>query len=177
MAKQWLDWADIQVSSHFNNRPAATAITMVVVHGISLPQGKFGGSAIINLLSGKAVTSNDPLFKNLDNTMVSTHFLIRRGGELIQFVPLSGRAWHAGESEYNGRENCNNYSIGIELEGEDTTPYTDWQYLSLNRLLDALSQQLPLTTIVGHSDIAAGRKTDPGPAFQWDRVKFNKSAR
>ena len=146
---------------------------LLIVHGISLPPGKFGGPEIEQLFTNQLDWESHPYFKEIRGLEVSSHLLIRRDGELIQFVPFSKRAWHAGVSAFRGRSCCNDFSIGIELEGEDETPYSDAQYEVLvavsNALLDAYPR-LSGREIAAHSDIAPGRKTDPGPAFDWLRL-------
>lgn len=149
------------------------AIDLVVIHGISLPPGEFGGPWIDDLFSNRLDPEAHPYFQQIEGLRVSAHLLIRRDGELVQYVPFSKRAWHAGQSCFGERSACNDYSIGIELEGEDNTPYSEAQYRTLNEVLAALMQAYPGITrerITGHSDIAPGRKTDPGPAFEWARV-------
>lgn len=165
----WLVTARHVPSPNYNARPADTEVDLLVIHNISLPPGKFGGSYI------EALFTNDldcgrPAFADLQGLQVSAHFLIRRHGELVQFVSCLDRAWHAGESCFDGRDNCNDFSIGVELEGTDTVPYTRFQYrklAALTRVLQRRFTSLSHDRIVGHSDIAPGRKTDPGPAFDW----------
>jgi AmpD protein len=157
-------------SPNCDDRPAGTEITLAVVHGISLPPGEFGGRGIVQLFTNRLVASAHREFAPLANLRVSAHFLIRRDGTLIQFVPVGKRAWHAGVSMWRGRERCNDYSVGIELEGTDTLPYAAAQYRMLARLLKALARRHPIAAVVGHSDVAPGRKTDPGPAFEWARL-------
>jgi len=152
-------------------RPPGTAITLLVVHGISLPPGEFGGGAILDLFANRLDPAADPYYATIAALTVSAHFLIRRDGALIQFVPCAERAWHAGASSWQGRPRCNDYSIGVELEGADDVPYTAAQYAMLARLARALRRRYPIADIVGHSDVAPGRKTDPGPAFDWDRLR------
>ena len=158
-------------SPNFDERPAGTELTLLVVHNISLPPGDFGGDAILRLFTNTLDPAGHPYFKSLMGLKISTHFLVRRGGELIQFVPCAKRAWHAGESSWQGRERCNDISVGVELEGEDDHPYTEAQYLRLAELTYALRRRYPIVDIVGHADIAPGRKTDPGPAFDWGRCR------
>lgn len=157
-------------SPNCDERPEGSPITLAVIHGISLPPGKFGGDAIAKLFTNRLDASADPYFAGVAALRVSAHFLIRRDGGLVQFVPCHLRAWHAGESSWRGRARCNDYSIGIELEGTDDVPYTGRQYRVLNRLLRALRRRYPIEDVVGHSDVAPARKTDPGPAFDWARV-------
>lgn len=161
-------------SPNCNQRPAGMPIDLLVIHGISLPPGKFGGGAIEALFTNTLDAASHPGFAGLDGLRVSAHLLIRRDGELVQFVPFPLRAWHAGVSHFEGRDGCNDFSIGIELEGTDDSPYTDAQYRSLSDVAQALMVAYPGITparIVGHEHIAPGRKTDPGPAFDWARFK------
>jgi len=151
-------------------RPAGTAISLVVVHGISLPPGQFGGEAILRLFTNRLDPQAHPYYADIARIRVSAHFLIRRHGELVQFVGCFDRAWHAGTSSWKGRESCNDFSIGIELEGTDDIAYAAAQYTMLARLIRALRRACPIEAIAGHSDIAPGRKTDPGPAFDWARL-------
>ena len=144
--------------------------TLVVVHGISLPPGQFGGEDIARLFTNTLDHAAHPFYAAIAKLCVSAHFLIRRDGELIQFVRCADRAWHAGVSSWRGRDRCNDYSIGIEVEGTDDVPYAAAQYTMLARLLQALARRYPIAAAVGHSDVAPGRKTDPGPAFDWDRL-------
>lgn len=158
-------------SPHQDARPAGMAVSLVVVHGISLPPGQYGGEAIEQLFLGTLDAAAHPYFATIAALRVSAHVLIRRDGSMIQFVPFTLRAWHAGESSFNGRTRCNDFSIGIELEGTDTDRYTDVQYDQLIAVLAALKQRYPsLTDVRGHADIAPGRKTDPGVAFNWGHV-------
>lgn len=152
-------------------RPAPCDISLVVVHGISLPPGQFGGSAIESLFTNGLDAGAHPYFASIAGLRVSAHFLVRRDGALIQFVPCGERAWHAGQSTWRGRARCNDFSIGIELEGCDDVPYAGAQYAMLARLVRALARRYPIRDVVGHSDVAPGRKTDPGPAFDWARFR------
>lgn len=157
-------------SPNFNERPRNTIIDMLVIHGISLPPGQFGGTAITELFTNTLNPNADPSYKEIASIPVSSHLLIRRDGSVIQFVAFDKRAWHAGASSFQGRNNCNDYSVGIELEGADTIPYEKKQYQQLVSLVSTLIRVYPAITldrIVGHCDIAPGRKTDPGPAFDW----------
>jgi N-acetyl-anhydromuramoyl-L-alanine amidase len=158
-------------SPNCDERPRGAAITLLVVHNISLPAGEFGGSGIIELFTNRLDPRAHPYYTTVAKLRVSAHFLIRRDGELIQFVPCGRRAWHAGASHWRGRARCNDFSIGIELEGTDECPYEDAQYATLARLTRALSRRYPIAAIVGHCDIAPSRKTDPGPAFDWARYR------
>ncbi len=151
-------------------RPPDTVIDLIVIHGISLPAGQFGGSAIDELFTNRLDANQHPDFQRIASLKVSAHLLIRRDGIIHQYVPFDQRAWHAGLSVFQGRERCNDFSIGIELEGTDEIPYADLQYQQLVRIVKTLMQYYPAITadrIVGHSDIAPGRKTDPGVAFDW----------
>ncbi len=157
-------------SSNYNDRPPATEIKLLVIHNISLPAGCFGGAYIEQLFTNCLPLSADDSFADLEGMEVSSHLLINRQGDVTQFVPFDKRAWHAGVSCFNNCENCNDYSIGLELEGTDDVPYTEPQYQSLvavTRSLMAAYPGISFDRIVGHSDIAPGRKTDPGEAFDW----------
>jgi len=158
------------VSPNRDPRPPGTDITLLVVHGISLPPGEFGGDAIFDLFTNRLDPGAHPYHATIAGLAVSAHFLIRRDGALIQFVPCAERAWHAGRSAWKGRAQCNDYSVGVELEGADEIAYTGAQYAMLARLVRALRRRYAIADIVGHSDVAPGRKTDPGPAFDWDRL-------
>jgi len=154
-------------------RPDGVAVDLIVLHGISLPPGQFGGPEIEQFFSNKLDCDGHPYFDEIRGLEVSAHLLIRRDGELVQFVPFVARAWHAGESCFRGKMNCNDHSIGIELEGLDDTAYDDRQYATLIPLLAAMIKTHPglsARRIAAHSDIAPGRKTDPGPAFDWLRL-------
>lgn len=157
-------------SSNHDERPSGSLIELVVIHNISLPPGEFGGEGVIELFTNRLDPAAHPYYREIHQLKVSSHFFIRRDGELIQFVPCGKRAWHAGVSQWQGRERCNDFSIGIELEGDDQTSFEDAQYATLNALLAVLKQVYPITGITGHSDIAPGRKTDPGPCFDWHKV-------
>jgi AmpD protein len=164
-----------QVSSpNCDERPAGVVADLIVVHGISLPPEGFGGPWIDLLFTNQLPPDHHPYFAEVAGRKVSSHLLIRRDGEIVQFVPFHRRAWHAGVSSYEGRERCNDYSIGIELEGTDEIAYEPVQYRALSstiRQLLAAYPALSLRRIAGHSDIAPGRKTDPGPAFDWVRLR------
>ena len=162
------------LSPHFDARPAGVEPKLLVVHGISLPPGEFGGPWIDRLFTGTLPAHAHPSFRERSTLRVSAHALIRRDGELVQYVPFGERAWHAGKSSWQGRESCNDFSIGVELEGTDQTPYADAQYQALAALTAALLAAYPtlsVEAIAGHSDIAPGRKTDPGPTFDWARFR------
>lgn len=161
-------------SPNFDQRPPGAAIELLVIHGISLPPDQFGGPWIDRLFTNTLDCDVHPYFDRLRGLRVSSHLLIRRDGELVQYVPLHLRAWHAGVSEFAGRSACNDFSIGIELEGSDQCPYTEVQYERLLPLVQALRTAYPAITperVVGHCDIAPGRKTDPGPHFDWVRLR------
>lgn len=161
-------------SPHRDARPAAAAVELLVIHGISLPPGEFGGPWIERLFCGVLPRDAHPYFPEVADLKVSAHLLIRRDGEVLQFVPFHERAWHAGVSKFKGREACNDFSVGVELEGADEVPYTSAQYARLADVSAALMSAYPGITaarIVGHSDVAPGRKTDPGPAFDWTRYR------
>lgn len=158
-------------SPNCDERPPGTAVELLVIHSISLPPGEFGGPHIARLFTNTLDCSAHPWFDGLRDLKVSAHFLIRRRGGLIQFVPCGKRAWHAGVSSWRGRPRCNDFSMGIELEGTDERPFTASQYRSLERLVHALAAAYPIRAAVGHCDIAPGRKTDPGPHFDWTRLR------
>jgi AmpD protein len=157
-------------SPNQDERPAGTEITLLVVHSISLPPGQYGGDAIEHLFTNRLDPHAHPYFREIADLRVSSHFLIRRDGGLVQFVPVERRAWHAGLSAWRGRERCNDFSIGVELEGTDDAGFTDAQYLRLAPLIQYLKATLALRDIAAHSDIAPGRKTDPGAGFDWPRL-------
>lgn len=170
----WLPMARQCPSPHCDERPQPGEVSLLVVHGISLPPGQYGGPYIEQLFLGSLPTDGHPYFAGLAGLRVSSHFLIRRDGELVQFVSTAARAWHAGVSQFAGRERCNDFSIGVELEGTDTDPYTDEQYRQLAALTLLLQQRYPAIRsdrITGHEQIAPGRKTDPGPSFDWLRYR------
>ncbi|GMU73243.1 MAG: 1,6-anhydro-N-acetylmuramyl-L-alanine amidase AmpD [Burkholderiales bacterium] len=167
----WLAGARRVPSPNADERPPGTEVTLVVIHGISLPPGAFGGDAIDRLFTNRLDPALHPAFAAVASLRVSAHFLIRRDGALVQFVPCAMRAWHAGVSRWRDRERCNDFSIGIELEGTDERPYTARQYLRLAALVRRIRRRWPAVELAGHSDIAPGRKTDPGPAFDWARLR------
>jgi AmpD protein len=161
-------------SPNYDERPAVTSLDLLVVHGISLPPGEYGGPWIDRLFTNALPPDAHPYFAMVASLTVSTHLLIRRDGVIVQYVPFHKRAWHAGQSNYRGRERCNDFSIGIELEGADTDPYEPVQYRVLAETILELCDTYPsLSTehVVGHSDIAPGRKSDPGIAFDWPRLR------
>lgn len=170
----WLTTASRIVSPNCDERPKNTTISLLVLHCISLPPGQFGGDAITRLFTNQLDPQAHPYFREIYQLKVSAHVLIRRRGEIIQFVPFDKRAWHAGQSCYRGEFQCNDFSIGIELEGTDDTCYTDIQYAQLATLTKVLVMNYPtlsLERIAAHSDIAPGRKTDPGDLFDWQRLR------
>lgn len=161
-------------SPNCDPRPARCRPELIVLHGISLPPGRYGGPWIDRLFTNTLPAEVDPYFATIQSLRVSSHVLIARDGALTQYVPFNMRAWHAGESRWCGREACNDFSIGIELEGTDDEPYDNRQYAVLTELIAALQRAYPSLAsgaIAGHSDIAPGRKTDPGPAFDWGRLE------
>ena len=164
-------------SPNCDARPDDPAISLLVVHNISLPPRKFGGHGIIELFTNRLDPAGHPYYARIAKLRVSAHFLIRRDGTLIQFVPCALRAWHAGVSSWRGRKGCNDFSIGVELEGTDELPYESAQYATLARLTRALRRRYPIAEVVGHKDIAPGRKTDPGPAFDWARYRKSTAGR
>ena len=166
-----LEGACFIASGNSDERPSGSEVELLVIHSISLPPGEFGGPGIIDLFTSKLDRDAHPYYREIAGLKVSSHFLIRRDGEIIQFVACDRRAWHAGESSWGGRKRCNDFSIGIELEGTDNVPFEDAQYERLAELTRALQANYQITDIVGHSDIAPGRKTDPGPCFDWVRYR------
>ncbi|MGJ8692442.1 MAG: 1,6-anhydro-N-acetylmuramyl-L-alanine amidase AmpD [Thalassotalea sp.] len=169
----WLQNVEHQQSPHYSNRPESSNINLLVIHNISLPPGKFGGDHITNLFLGRLDPCLDPFFAEIAELKVSAHCLIKRDGSVIQYVSFNDMAWHAGVSTYQGKAKCNDFSIGIELEGTDTTAYTESQYAQLSELTNCLLKTYPeiKDNITGHCDIAPDRKTDPGPAFNWHFYK------
>lgn len=168
----WLTGIAHCPSNHFDARPKGGDIDLLVIHNISLPPGEFGGGHIQAFFTDKLDASIHSYFSSIQALKVASHLLIERGGEVTQFVSFEDRAWHAGRSEFHGRANCNDYSIGIELEGTDDLPYTDHQYEKLTKitqLLMGVYKKITKDHIAGHCDIAPDRKTDPGPAFDWTR--------
>jgi len=169
----WLRGIRRRPSPHADERPAGSRIELVVLHGVSLPPGEFGGPWVEAFFAGDIDPHAHPFFEEIRDLRVAPHILVRRTGEIIQFVSCLRRAWHAGRSSWRGRVECNDYSVGIELEGTDDTPYEEAQYDALARVLSALLEAYPALgedALAGHSDVAPGRKTDPGPAFAWERL-------
>lgn len=157
-------------SPNFDARPEDATVSLVVVHAISLPPGIFSGDCVERLFLNSLDVSAHPYFAALAGLRVSSHFFIRRDGELVQFVSCRDRAWHAGASAWQGRSRCNDFSIGIELEGCDDQAFDEPQYRGLVRLLECLCRRYPITAVAGHADVSPGRKTDPGPCFDWSRL-------
>jgi AmpD protein len=169
-----LELARQEPSPNCDDRPRGVEPDLIVVHGISLPPGEFGGPWIDRLFTNALPADGHPYFAEVAGLRVSSHLLIRRSGEVVQYVPFHRRAWHAGVSSWAGRERCNDFSIGIELEGADHSPYESTQYAMLARVITVLCRSYPQLTpdrVVGHSDIAPGRKSDPGPSFDWPRLR------
>lgn len=167
----WLGGARHCPSPNFGARPADARITLAVVHSISLPPGVFGGDEVEQLFTNTLDWDAHPYFDSIRGLQVSTHFFVRRDGERVQFVSCDERAWHAGRSAWQGRVECNDWSIGIELEGLEGGSFEAAQYDALAGLLDAIAQRYPLTAVAGHEHIAPGRKFDPGPGFDWARLR------
>ncbi|WP_018607793.1 1,6-anhydro-N-acetylmuramyl-L-alanine amidase AmpD [Uliginosibacterium gangwonense] len=163
----WVEQARRVVSPNHDKRTNDEIPSLVVVHAISLPPDQFGGPGVEQLFTNTLDANEHPYYAGIHELRVSAHFFIRRDGELIQFVSVQDRAWHAGVSSWWGRERCNDFSIGIELEGCDTLPFEPLQYQSLASLVHCLQTHYPIREVVGHSDVAPGRKTDPGPCFDW----------
>lgn len=170
----WVQGARKLCSPNHNKRPEAETISLLVIHNISLPPGEFGGGYVESFFTNKLPVADHSFFQEISDLQVSAHLFVSRQGEVTQFVGLADRAWHAGVSCIEGREGCNDFSIGIELEGTDDLPYTDAQYAALQEITRLIQAEYPLITsdrIVGHCDIAPDRKTDPGPAFDWQRFR------
>lgn len=158
-------------SPNFGLRPTGTVVDLIIIHSISLPPGQYGGPEVEQLFTNTLDWDAHPYFQAIRGMEVSSHFFIRRTGEVIQFVPCDKRAWHAGQSSWQGRDNCNDYSIGIELEGLEGDTFDPAQYTALTRLCHALQQHYPIAHIVGHEHVAPGRKQDPGPGFDWSLLQ------
>lgn len=167
----WCPKAQRLLSPNHDERPPDVAVDLLVVHNVSLPPGEFNGPWIADLFLNRLDCDAHPYFRQLRDLKVSAHFLVRRDGSLIQFVPTRARAWHAGASHHCGRERCNDFSVGVELEGSDFVPFTDHQYSSLSKLSFALCQRHPIRSVVGHEHVAPTRKTDPGPFFDWPNFR------
>ena len=173
-AAGWLRAANVHESPNFDARPDGATVRLVVVHGISLPPGEFGGGHVQDFFCNRLDSQSHPYFAEICDMRVSAHCLVERDGRVTQFVSFDDRAWHAGESEWRGQSACNDFSVGIELEGCDDRAYEDAQYEALARLVGALRARYPAIAddaVTGHSDIAPGRKTDPGPAFDWEKLQ------
>ena len=168
-ANGWVSGVRRIASPNCDVRPPGIAVDLLVIHNISLPPGEFGSKAVTQLFTNTLDAEAHPYYAHLKGLKVSAHFLIRRDGDTIQFVPCSKRAWHAGISLWQGRSGCNDFSIGVELEGSDNVPFDDQQYAALVRLTRLLRRTYPIRAIVGHADIAPERKTDPGACFDWPR--------
>ncbi len=163
--------SDPLISPHCDERPPGAKIELLVIHNISLPPGEYGGPWIDDLFMGRLDPEAHPYFAEVAALKVSSHYLIRRDGSLVQYVPEEKRAWHAGVSSWKGRSRCNDFSIGVELEGSDDVPFSEPQYEALASLTKSILERHGKLDIAGHSDIAPGRKTDPGPWFDWDRFR------
>jgi AmpD protein len=163
----WWSAARACPSPNFGARPAQAVVSLVIVHSISLPPGEYGGDAIERLFTNRLDWASHPFFETIQGLQVSAHFVVRRDGELLQFVSCDDRAWHAGQSHWRGRDNCNDWSIGIELEGLEGQAFEAAQYRQLARLLRVLSARYPIEEAVGHEHVAPGRKADPGAGFDW----------
>lgn len=170
-ANGWVSGVRHVFSPNHDVRPPSTPIELLVIHNISLPPNEYGGAAIERFFTNALDHSEHPYYEQLKGVRVSAHFLVRRNGQILQFVSCNKRAWHAGVSAWRGRTRCNDFSIGIELEGSDFESFTERQYASLARLTRCLKRAYPISDITGHSDIAPGRKTDPGPFFDWEMYK------
>lgn len=173
----WLEGARQVPSPNCDAWPDQGFPELLVIHAISLPPEQFGGKGVEQLFTNTLDPAEHEYYAGISHLRVSAHFFIRRTGEIVQFVPLGRRAWHAGVSAWRGRERCNDFSLGIELEGCDTKPFEDSQYASLGALVGVLVEQFSALEICGHSDIAPGRKTDPGPFFDWSRVPVLASSK
>ena len=171
-AEGWLNGAEWLPSPNFGPRPADAEVSLAVIHNISLPPNEFGGEWITDLFLNQLDPAAHPYFATIHTYEVSAHFLIRRDGALLQFVSCARRAWHAGVSSWRGRERCNDFSIGIELEGLEGGTFEHAQYVTLGRLIDALARRYPLRAIAGHEHVAPGRKADPGAGFDWTLVRL-----
>ncbi|WP_231874459.1 1,6-anhydro-N-acetylmuramyl-L-alanine amidase AmpD [Azoarcus sp. KH32C] len=167
----WLDAAESCPSPNFDARPEGTVVNLIVVHAISLPPDEFGGPGVQQLFTNSLDPAAHPYYATICHLRVSAHFFIRRDGSLMQFVSTDERAWHAGASRWRDRERCNDFSIGVELEGCDTMPFEPAQYDCLAALVRDLCSHYPIEAVTGHSDIAPGRKTDPGRCFDWPRLR------
>jgi len=165
------DEAKFIASPNLDVRPSPDDISLIVIHNISLPPNQYGGNGVIELFTNQLNPDEHPYYAEIAHLKVSSHFFIRRDGELIQFASCNDRAWHAGASHWQGRERCNDFSIGVELEGSDFEAFEPIQYETLNTLIASIKARYPIQAITGHSDIAPGRKTDPGAYFDWSHIK------
>lgn len=175
-AAGWCRAASRYESPHCDERPPGAVADLLLIHNISLPAGRFGGPHVADLFTGRVDYNAHPSFADLRGVRVSAHFFIRRDGRVQQFVSADGRAWHAGVSAFEGRERCNDFSIGVEMEGSDEVPFAPVQYRALAALTLALQRRYPLAAVAGHQHVAPGRKTDPGPCFDWDLYKMTWAA-
>ena len=166
----WAEGAVRCPSTHSDERPAGSPIDLLVIHNISLPPGEFGTGCVRRFFTDRLSVDEHPTFESLRDLHVTSHFLIERTGTVTQFLPCTARGWHAGISSFEGRSRCNDFSIGIEVEGTDFCPFEEAQYAALVRLARAIILRYPIRAVAGHSDIAPGRKTDPGPFFDWSRL-------
>jgi len=169
-ADGWCSGARRCACPNFGPRPAGCKVTLAVIHSISLPPGEYGGDHIERLFANRLDWDAHPYFQQIRGLQVSSHFVVRRDGELLQFVSCNERAWHAGRSAWQGREGCNDFSVGVELEGLEGERFEDAQYARLLPLLRAIARRYPLQGVAGHEHVAPGRKIDPGPGFDWPRV-------
>lgn len=170
-ASGWLPGVARVASPFCDARPASAIVDLILIHNISLPPGRFGSGDVVRLFAGTLDPGAHPFYAALAGASVSAHFFVDRDGTVVQFVSTRDRAWHAGASRFEGRAGCNDFSVGIELEGTDFTAFAEEQYLALDRLLVALQDTYPVRAVRGHSDVAAERKTDPGPFFDWHRLR------
>jgi AmpD protein len=175
-ADGWVDRVRRVPSPNRDARPGGAAVSLLLLHAISLPPGEYGGDAIERLFTNRLDPAAHPYFAAIAGLEVSSHLLLRRDGGLLQFVPVHERAWHAGASVWRGRGRCNDFSVGVELEGSEDGPFEDAQYERLCELIHALRARLPLRDVAAHSDVAPGRKTDPGPHFDWARLLADLAA-
>jgi N-acetyl-anhydromuramoyl-L-alanine amidase len=166
----WWSAATRRASPNFDSRPAETRVKLVVLHHISLPAGQFDGDLVCDFFENRLDVVRCPMLSELADMHVSAHFFVRRTGEVMQFVSCDDRAWHAGISTWRGQRACNDFSIGVEIEGDAVAPFADAQYSALDSLLVAIKQNYPITAVTTHSEIAPGRKIDPGPTFDWSRL-------
>jgi len=176
-AAGWLPGATQLCSPNYDSRPYKHDVHLVVLHSISLPPGRYHGDAVERLFMGRLDPDEHPYYERIRGARLSAHFVIRRNGQLLQFVSCNERAWHAGVSAWNGRPRCNDFSVGVELEGLEGDPFEEAQYETLIPLLDALCDRYPIKAVAGHEHVAPDRKTDPGPGFQWSRLNALANAR